>query len=679
MNRQHYQLLTQLIYGVGNPLSQTKVAAIMGVGDRSVRNYVAAANDFLRKSGLRELSIYPNGDIAFEGTQKQAIAIQERIFQNDFYNYHLSPFERVQIIILLLLDANGYITITELTQQLYVSKGTLLKDIDEVKYYFQQKKICFDDVKTRGFRLAISETQRRDLLRENMDAIISCYFFFPGSTNTVSTGVLYGFVMKLLNGVKLRSILEKLVKAAEQAHGIQLNDFDFQSIIHFLMITAKRIADGHVVQQIPDDIQHSNSVAFRFGRQLLDETLALFSIDPTETEYSYLTWVLCRKGVGENNSEFVNSIDLHLATKSFIYKISGDIGISLLADNDLQQFLASHICNVIRRAGKNSLQAENQDQIVSNSQYEDCFDAVRKNIYILENALGHYYDTSEISMIMLHITAAVERYRRNLGAPKAIVVCNSGIATAKYLAEKLLRSFYIDIVSTTSALRLDDIRAQYKHDLIITTIPLDIEDIPCIWVSQMLNRQDMFRIYDSLLTISGQFANVGDNAAKSSETQTDTPPLFLREHVAAHCQAEDWRQAIRQAGQLLLDSGSIEAAYIEAMVEAVEKNGPYIVFIPGVALAHAMPLSSDIRFCASVARFDPPVPFHAGANDPVHLVVAVQTTDAEDHTQELFRIMDRICNREIYERMIAATNTDELWRIVNSTPDDSGRERDGNI
>jgi len=53
--------------------------------------------------------------------------------------------------------------------------------------------------------------------------------------------------------------------------------------------------------------------------------------------------------------------------------------------------------------------------------------------------------------------------------------------------------------------------------------------------------------------------------------------------------AGDWRQAIRQAGQLLVDDGRITAAYVDAMIRSVETLGPYMVLMPGFALAHAAP------------------------------------------------------------------------------------------
>ena len=49
--------------------------------------------------------------------------------------------------------------------------------------------------------------------------------------------------------------------------------------------------------------------------------------------------------------------------------------------------------------------------------------------------------------------------------------------------------------------------------------------------------------------------------------------------------ADGWEDAVRQAGALLEKAGAIAPAYTQAMVDMVREMGPYIVIMPGVALA----------------------------------------------------------------------------------------------
>ena len=68
--------------------------------------------------------------------------------------------------------------------------------------------------------------------------------------------------------------------------------------------------------------------------------------------------------------------------------------------------------------------------------------------------------------------------------------------------------------------------------------------------------------------------------------------MALTDYVSEACtalqqEAGSWEEAVRLAGGLLERQGHIDPSYTEAMVNMVKELGPYIVIMPGVALAHA--------------------------------------------------------------------------------------------
>ena len=56
----------------------------------------------------------------------------------------------------------------------------------------------------------------------------------------------------------------------------------------------------------------------------------------------------------------------------------------------------------------------------------------------------------------------------------------------------------------------------------------------------------------------------------------------------------DRNQAISIAGELLVASQKAKPEYIDSMLKAIEKFGPYIVIAPGIALAHGKPSEAVI-------------------------------------------------------------------------------------
>ena len=123
-------------------------------------------------------------------------------------------------------------------------------------------------------------------------------------------------------------------------------------------------------------------------------------------------------------------------------------------------------------------------------------------------------------------------------------------------------------------------------------------------------------------------------------------------------QYDSLETAIRSAGKILEDQKYILHSYIDAMVELVKQNGPYIVIMPGVALAHARPEGNVLENRISLVTCNEGVKSGNPSNDPVLAVFAIAAkTDAEHLV--LFRDVakyiesqknvDRLFKAECYE------------------------------
>jgi len=122
--------------------------------------------------------------------------------------------------------------------------------------------------------------------------------------------------------------------------------------------------------------------------------------------------------------------------------------------------------------------------------------------------------------------------------------------------------------------------------------------------------------------------------------------------IALQIMVADWRQAVRTGGELLLKAGICEPRYIDAMVQAVEEMGPYMVIAPGLALAHARPEDGVIRIGMSIITLATPVEFGSDENDPVKLVISFGGVDKKSHIgmlQELAMFLIEPDNQKFLE------------------------------
>lgn len=140
---------------------------------------------------------------------------------------------------------------------------------------------------------------------------------------------------------------------------------------------------------------------------------------------------------------------------------------------------------------------------------------------------------------------------------------------------------------------------------------------------------------------------------------------IARDCVRTGVRAGTWQDAIRLAAAPLVERGSIEESYVDRMISSVDELGPYIVLMPGFALAHAAP-GEDVRVSdLSVALFDDEI-FFGSDNDPVRVVMCLACVDRESHIARLQAVAEKLLDDTFVGRMVACTSEQQLYELVNA-------------
>ena len=138
------------------------------------------------------------------------------------------------------------------------------------------------------------------------------------------------------------------------------------------------------------------------------------------------------------------------------------------------------------------------------------------------------------------------------------------------------------------------------------------------------------------------------------------------EDVKLNVEAKDWRDAIRLGGSLLEKKGAIDAKYIDAMIESAEKNGPYIVIAPGIAMPHARPELGVNSIGISLITLKNPVEFGNEKNDPVTLVICICAIDHSSHINALSELMDILSKEGNIDRIKNAKSEKDVIDLIKS-------------
>ena len=121
--------------------------------------------------------------------------------------------------------------------------------------------------------------------------------------------------------------------------------------------------------------------------------------------------------------------------------------------------------------------------------------------------------------------------------------------------------------------------------------------------------------------------------------------ILNESHIRIREEARDWEGAIRRAGEVLVQAGSIKPGYIDKMIRSVKELGPYIVIMPGFALAHAAPCEDVIKSDIALITLKNPVCFES-PNDPVSVVLCLGCTDSSSHLDMLSAIAELLMEEE---------------------------------
>jgi len=141
--------------------------------------------------------------------------------------------------------------------------------------------------------------------------------------------------------------------------------------------------------------------------------------------------------------------------------------------------------------------------------------------------------------------------------------------------------------------------------------------------------------------------------------------LISKENILIDSQTTTWNEAITRAGELLVNSNTILLEHMSAMIEAVEKFGPYIVLIPNVAIAHAAPSPFVLQNGLSLAIFENDIHFGC-INDPVRLIFGLAAVDNHSHIDLLRDLSDLLQEKGVIENLIQCRNIHQAYLYCNN-------------
>lgn len=649
-----------------------KIADMFSINLRTVRYDIRILDEYLsHEIGNECISVGNKVASVEERVQKQLSEVVEMNI-TDFYADRLGSEERMLLILFDLCWSNQYSTIQELADKYFVSRATVNKDIIAVKDYCREHGIRLISQRGKGLYVEADEIERRGHLAKVIRDFTALKLMDEGS---VSAAYSQWFVDKELEQIK------EIVMDVENTFNTYLADYAYEALVIHIALSMERFRTGTQYGELPEMSEmKKDSIQYQMAYEIIQRINEGFGIELPEAEIYYVALHIGAKSSAAIKREAESDLSLEYYCIKIISLVGKELSYDFSNDNRLFESLLQHI-NVCAYRKKCGLVLENplKDNLIHT--YPELYQIISK--VVLSEMQSDYIIQSddELAYILLHFATAIHRHEENVNRRvDVVVVCATGMGTAELVTTGLGRHYCLNIKGTVAAHQLEKFLKEQEVDMIISTVPLQIKR-SYVRVSPLLKREDVVRIGKQMLDmgfdiekpaiphsdwsntarwieqllraypgkeqeelLKKELQKIPENKIKKKGEQYMLSELLREQGVRLDVECKDWRDAVRKSGEPLLATGDITEAYIEAVIDNVEKSGPYIVVTKGIALPHATNKVGVNSTAMSFVRLSTPVEFGSEANDPVKYLFMLATTDANSHLgalQDLVEFLDR--------------------------------------
>lgn len=689
MNKRSREILV-LLTNLKQNLRISDLAEKFQVSERTIRNDINDINDYLGRQNITTIKLGSNGTLLVEDDIENAMILDT---DNDFYNYRLSKEERKVLIAAILIQAPDHITLSNIAELLFVSRATIINDLEGVKKMLKKGNLNVISHSNKGLLLEGKESDKRTFLLRLLSSDDGGL-----GENSVVQSFIKGLDIEIQQNEDDKRKLQKLMNEQEHYHGRFLTDASFDYLMQYLLIAIERIKQGNTVTSSSG----GQKSKYEMAKDIFKYIALYWNLEETEGEVELLSDILDSLSYIKKERRNQRIIGLQLVTRKFIENISADLEVDLNRDFDFYENLVNHLESIFTKSFNITQRDEFLSEIVNRN--EKVQETVGRHVEMLERFVGRDITKMERDYIVIHICAALERRKKKEIDFQVVIVCNGGVGTSQLLMAKMKNRFDFHVVDVVSAHHLN--KNHYRNiDMVISTIPLKEYDGDYILVTPMFSDEDYLRVNRKIEEIQkeqGSYQRQGESTKMKSRTATELlrilkpivhdyglmeevtekvmdffgesyqqkiPALYEllpQENIQLGVECRDWKEAIKESAKPLLEKGFIEERYIDAMIHNVLENGTYIVISPGFALPHEGFDAGSKKVGMNLIRLKQPVVIEDidGEEEIVRFFCCMSTVDHKKHMKAFFHLVNMLTNERFKEELKNASTSKETAEII---------------
>ena len=606
----------------------------------------------------------------------------------------LSLNERLNILKMILYFDESGLKLSDIAGTMEIPKADVRKDLEIMSEEVKKDGIKLIYENYKGYKLT---GNKGNLLVKRLEIIEDIIrelketgdFFNSGDSGTWhSEEYFYGYI-KYENLEITRDFLEFIGKEL----GLEIDEENYNRVFSYILmlINFEELYDNKEELLTRNFLFHTPEylAVERILGKLFKENDRKES--PKKAKLLLITDLIMGINIsGLKDDIFYKWINEEAVTEGIIDKVSDMINLNLREDKILITGLIDNLKFSIYRI-KNDIQ-------IINSVFKDLILNKDKNIEIVKKAVEETekefkinFTEYELAAMAYLVRASIKRTKRN-NIKKVLLICGLGYGSSKILEESLKENYELDIVDVIPYYLADDLIPAYKEvDFILSTIEIHRQfevsyGIPIIKINPVMQKEDFEKLAEygieknktsvslkKLISIIENNTEIKDrqkliDSLKNEfedriindiqKTGYTLKKLLKKENVKFIDEAENWKEAIFQSGDLLVSNKKVTSEYVQEMIELVEKHGPYIVLEEGIAMPHAGISENVLETGISLLVVNEKVSLPEGRNANIFLSFAAKNkNDNIDIMNDLFELItkyefiDKISNMKNYSEL----------------------------
>lgn len=636
----------------------------------------------------------------FHLKKETAEEIPERLNHMPKWHYEYSPKERKAWLALYLTARSEALYLENLMEKVRVSRNTVIEDLKELKKELQNFELELQFERAGGYQIKGKEEDKRKVIVFYLQQLLPKQSW---QSLLLQLPILFNEQHEEMDPFifeKMKAIKEIAIESEKELNIRYTDDF-LHSLTLRLLLFGKRLTSGKeiVVDPIEKEVLRKTN-EYRAAQGIAGKLSKLFEIAFPEDEVFYITKHLLSSRIQFADSLFENN-------SRHLMKVLAETVSHMVSDfqryaciffenrDEVENGLFLHIKSAYYRV----LYGLEVDSHLANSiqeKYPDTFRITKKIIDHLQNITGKKVNDEEIALIAIHFGGWLEKMgKKPVSRKSVLLVCNNGIGTSRLLQHQLEGLFStVDVVDCVSLRDFEN--NSYEADFVISTIPLEEKGKPVFVVSPILTEIEKEKLLkkvnafigvkpvkahsvEALLSIIESHADIRDRknlqmelreylyqnpTSSRKEEKPNLSSLLKIQHIQTLESVSDWRKAIQIAAAPLVENHFIETDYVEAMIDVLDKTGPYVVVSPLIAIPHARPQDGVNELGMSLLQLKNSISFSEKGTHPVKLLIVLAAVDGDSHLKALGELTKILNDKKLKDQLIAAESAEKIYELI---------------